>query len=258
MKGNKGKGVFAVFAVMVIFLVAILIFAHNSKSERGYYRLIGVFPNSAGLSQGQEINCLGQKIGYIKKTELQVLYRRVVVTMLIENKTRIPMGSTLEVNVNSLLGNKSLAIIPPKDSLVDAFCQPNDTLPGKAPATLTEIQNQASALIDTITDKIHQIDISGLNQTVKTFQHAASQIDTAIGDLRPQLDSTIYNANQLITTYRQAGGKIETTIATIDSLAHKGSKSLDSLPALLQKSDSAANAIKTFFRGLNRFFKFHD
>lgn len=256
MKG-RGNRVLIVIALVVISLVAIFIFAKNSKYDKGY-RLIGLFPNSAGLSPGQEINCLGQKIGYIQKTELQIPYRRVVVTMLIGNDIDIPTRSILEVNINSLLGSKSLAIIPPNDSLADVFCQPNDTLQGQAPVIINSVLKNANTLITTAKDKVNQVDVSALNQAIATIQHTAGQIDTAVGDLRPQIDATIYKANQLITTYQQAGEKIETTVVAIDSLVRRGSKGIDSLPPLIQKTDSAANAIRTFFKGLNRFFGFHD
>lgn len=254
MKGNR---IFIVLALVVISLVAIFLFARN-KNEKDFYQLVGVFPNSAELTSGQEINCLGQKIGSIKETKLKIQRRQVTIIMLIKNSIKIPVGSVLEVNVNSLLGSKSLAIIPPANPDRDVFCQPGDTLQGQAPITLTEIQNKLGSLIDTATSKIHQLNISNLNQTINTVQHTAGQISLAIDNLKPRLDSTVSNANQLIKTYRQTGEKIETTMAAIDSLAQKGSKSIDSLPTLIQKGDSAVHAIDIFFKGLNRFFGFHD
>jgi len=255
----KGSRVFIVLALVVISLVAIFLFARNkNENEKGSYQLVGVFPNSAGLISGQEINCLGQKIGSIKKSELQIPYRRVIIRMQIKNSIKIPVGSVLEVNINSLLGSKSLSIIPPVNPDHDVFCRCGDTLWGQAPITLTEIQNKLGDLIDTATSKLDQLDISNFNQATTTVQHIANQIDVALENLRPKLDSTFDNANQLITTYQQVGEKMEAAMVAVDSLAHKGSKSIDSLPIIIQKTDSAIRAIEVFFKGLNRFFRFHD
>jgi len=257
----RGVRIIIVVLLMAVSLLAILYFAQNSRDEKGVYQLIGIFPNSAGLTTGQEITCLGQKIGRIEKTELQLHVRRIVIVMMIKNNIRIPVGSLLEVDINSLLGSKNLKIIPPTDPGHDVFCQSNDTLWGQTPTTLNEIQNKLSRLIDTATSKINQLNVSDFNQTMATIQHAAGQIDAVAQGLRPQLDSTINNANQLIKTYRQAGEKIETTVVAIDSLVRKGSKGIDSLPILIQETRGTVRklqAVGDFFQGLKRFFGFHD
>jgi|GEM_PF-1885931 len=242
MRGG-GKTMIVVM-VMALALVAILIFVQSGKNEKDYYQLIGVLPNSGGLSSGQDINCRGQKIGHIKRTDLQHS-ERVLIVMMIHNDTtnKIPIKSSLKVNIDFLLGGKSLAIIP--DTSCHIFCQPGDTLWGQAPVTLNNVLENANTAIDTIKDKISQIDISGLNQAIATINHAASQADTTIKDLRPQIDSTVSHANELITTYQRTGKKIETTVVAIDSLVQKGSKSLDNLPTTIQHADSAIQQIKS-------------
>ena len=208
----RGKRITLSFlaALTVFILAGILWFFTSDKRNRNDYPLIGIFPNSAGLAVNQDVACLGQKIGYIKSTQLLVGPRQILIVMRIRPNIKIPQGCSLQVNFNSLLGSKILDVLPPPYQSNEKFCRPDDTLWGKMPTTLTDLQNQAGRILTNLEsltvqfhDKINQLDLETLNLAIRETRATLQSLGQKADGLEDQCQHTLSGADSVLSQLSQ-------------------------------------------------------
>ena len=79
-----------------------------------YYRLVVDLPDANGLLKDSEVLLAGARVGFVAdKPVLSSSLGTVRVTVKIDEKIKIPIGSTFKVDSSGLLGDKFVAVQMP-------------------------------------------------------------------------------------------------------------------------------------------------
>ncbi len=103
-----------------IVLLCAIVFLYSStkiakiKSPSGYI-VTAKFDNSSGIETGSDVTISGVKIGTVQDYDLDATDYRAVITLLVENKIKLPVDSSIKITSSGLLGSKYLEISPGSD-----------------------------------------------------------------------------------------------------------------------------------------------
>ena len=103
-----------------IVLLCAIVFLYSStkiakiKAPSGYI-VTAKFDNSSGIETGSDVTISGVKIGTVQDYDLDATDYRAVITLLVENKIKLPVDSSIKITSSGLLGSKYLEISPGSD-----------------------------------------------------------------------------------------------------------------------------------------------
>jgi phospholipid/cholesterol/gamma-HCH transport system substrate-binding protein len=198
------------------------------------YKMYSQFDWGSGLRQGQPVMLSGVSVGYVDAVDIN-RSGKLLVTMRIYKKYKVPHGTTSKVAPNGVFGDMMVAMTPSKPT--DDYYAEGDTVPSGAPMVgigevLTKVDSisqdlhaltralrselvdrgglvevrrtvtSANALIESL-GAIAERQSAELTRTQQSIQRLANSVDAA------QVDSTLRglgevarNVNQLTTDLR--------------------------------------------------------
>ena len=124
--GNEAKVGLFVLVGLISFIV-VLFWMTDPATLRNRYMLVTTVDNAGGIRLKDNVLMHGVILGRVNDFEM-VEGGRVDITMEIERKWDIPVGSTTVMGASGLFGGRTLEIIPTTST---EFYEPWDTLPGE-------------------------------------------------------------------------------------------------------------------------------
>ncbi len=119
-------GLFMCVGLLIIGAMVLEFSLGGKQGFKKYYTLQVDLPNANGLLKGSELLLAGSNIGYVSdKPTLSKSLATVRVTLKIDEKVKLPVGTTFKVDSSGLLGDKYVSAAP-KDGFDAEKFDPND------------------------------------------------------------------------------------------------------------------------------------
>lgn len=175
-------------SLLLIAAIGVLIIWKNSLFQRvTSYQLVGEFSSISGLLENSLVKYRGYPVGRV--TKIYPNPKNIEVYFFIDSDYQIPVGSTVKIVYDGLVGEKFVEIIPNKSS--STYYEPNDRLLGSSSAGLADFidvgtQNllEVQAILKTMADVFGNENISiALKDMVFSMQDAASNMNNVIRQL---------------------------------------------------------------------------
>lgn len=214
-------GIFVTMTVIVA-IVGTLWLAHRGFTRS--YRMYARFAWGSNLKVGQPVLLAGVQVGYIDGVQLNP-QGYLDVTLSVDNKWKIPKGTTALVQNEGFFGDKSVALLPCLRTEAahepgapaplcypDAFLSAGDTLPaGRPSASMDQILNRVDSMSLALSDVLQSVRVQMVQQG-------------GMADLR----KTIASTNALVTELDAvAAAQSRGLTRTLDAL-HRSASAIDS------------------------------
>ena len=175
-------------SLLLIAAIGVLIIWKNSLFQRvTSYQLVGEFSSISGLLENSLVKYRGYPVGRV--TKIFPNPKNIEVYFFVDSDYQIPVGSTVKIVYDGLVGEKFVEIIPNKSSTT--YYAPNDRLLGSSSAGLADFidvgtQNllEVQAILKTLADVFGNENISvALKDMVFSMQDAANNMNKVIRQL---------------------------------------------------------------------------
>lgn len=240
-------GLFTVIILLLLF--AGYLWLTNQISTRSLQDLRVSFEDISGLEVGDKVMYRGMEVGRIK--EIANTGSDIIVKARIHKDIRIPQGSMFMVGDTSLMGGKTLSIIPGTDG---GWLSLDQVQKGEAPSGIMNIIAKASFAMEELQNIMQKIrkENGVIDKSENLLDDAGSAIrnvDSVTSELGQELSQTISRIDILsnridafVKSNSDSLGKtISSTPATIASLQG----TLDSLKTLSGQINTTAKKLNT-------------
>ena len=124
MKGNLLESLIG--AVVLAVAGFFIYFAYETSGEKikGGYVLVARFDDVSGLTNGSDVKLNGIKVGIVKNLKLDENYQAKA-ELLLRDKIKIPVDSSVSVTTDGIMGNKFVAITT---GFSEEVLKPNDEI----------------------------------------------------------------------------------------------------------------------------------
>jgi phospholipid/cholesterol/gamma-HCH transport system substrate-binding protein len=85
---------------------------NSGRATRGGYTVTAAFDRIDGLPQGAEVRVSGVRVGQVESQALNFDTYQAVLTLRLDRRVRLPDDSSAEIQSESLLGGKFVALVP--------------------------------------------------------------------------------------------------------------------------------------------------
>ena len=241
MRGTLVKlGLFTLVSVLSLGWLFLRIgeFGGAAGAFRSTYPISASFTDATGLVKGDEVRLAGVRIG--KVGGLEVERGTAVVSMKIDDRHRVPRGSTFELRWKNLLGQRFIQIVPPSGAAPDGPAVAKDA---RIPTRQTAEAADLSTLLNNTEPILARLDTASLNRLMSTYA-------AAMQGREETLNRSIDDAAALVATLAQRSDVIGQTVTDFATLldgiaAHDDQvrQLLDSLGSTSQVLSAKADAI---------------
>jgi phospholipid/cholesterol/gamma-HCH transport system substrate-binding protein len=213
-----------IFLAALIFIIGLMWF-QGFKVGRSNYELHAVFPMVGGVDPGDEVNVNGVERGQVKRVSLRD--RDVLVTMEIDNGTKVPVDSRIILQTVGIMGERIVTIVIGES---DSILEPGSTMEGiydpgmsEALASLGRVMEDMHALSGEI-KKVTEILTEGerLRKTLENLASAAEELSTLIARNAPEIDEGV-------RSFKDSAGRV-------DGLLGRNTVRLDSMIVKLEEA----------------------
>ena len=219
---NEIKAALIIICGIFLFLIGFNFLNGTSlfKHENIHY---AVYENVEGLQIGTKVTVNGLVVGKVSKIDFLPKTAKILVTFTLRNDVEFSTTSSAELYEASLIGGKSIAIIP--DYSTALMLQDGDTLISFIKPGLTDVMSQqiaplqqklervlinADSLFVGINAVLNQegkanlsSTLSELSETVKHVNSAASSLDQLLVNQQGNLSTTLNNVAKISTNVNQ-------------------------------------------------------
>jgi phospholipid/cholesterol/gamma-HCH transport system substrate-binding protein len=271
---KKTEKLVGLFLLIGLILLGVLFVKFGRFNERikDYYSLILRVDDAGGIIKNSEVRMGGAKIGKVAGTPQLTGDARVEITVSVDERVKIPKGSTFGINSLSILGDKMIVITPPK-SKENGYLESGTVIEGAAPSGLDAIQNNAEAIsydardlinhaeatmtkVDVAIDDIRKasVNLSETLQKVNTSvlsQKNLDQIDLSVANFTATtnefkrvsllMEPVIVDTKNSVVAVGKAAAKAEQSFAKIDARVEELKPAIRDLPKATSAIANAAN-----------------
>ena len=247
-------GIF-IFVGMALLLVTIFFSAKYGYKLRGGYRLYITYDFLDNLREGSTVQVFGGKvIGYVDTIRFKE--RQLEVVIVIENNIRINRSARFHIYATSLLGLKYINI-QGYDPTENVFFEPEESISGVNPVSLSEIFEVAADTIKGLNNTTNKDQLEKLN---KVFNDVSSLIEAlnklAVGNT----DNITAGISGLVKAITQATAlirKFDETSQDLDQLSKKLNRIMDSVDdasvkQIVKNVETTSSELKALAVSLNR------
>lgn len=257
--GKRTELLVGIFLFIGLAMLAGLIVRFGRFDQRfgGFYRITVVFDDATGVIKGSDVLMGGARIGKVATAPVLNEEVQVEVELDIQNRTRIPMGSTFQINSATLLGDKLIVVIPPADRGVAAI-EDGARLPGAGPGGLDALQNnaeivsrdvrrileRANVTMEAIDDAVNEIRISS-----KQVREAVTKVNGSIlgGENLTRFDTTMTNLAEISDQWKVAGRKLDPTLEEAREAIAALKEAAGAAERTLEHADETITTLKPAF-----------
>ncbi len=112
----KNNNYFEVIVGTFVLLCAGVFFFNSFKSAKiktlNGYHITAKFDDAGGIEAGSDVKISGIKIGTVENNTLDQTSYRALLTLMIDNSTKLPLDSSAKIISAGLLGEKYIEITP--------------------------------------------------------------------------------------------------------------------------------------------------
>ncbi|WP_026916238.1 MlaD family protein [Christiangramia portivictoriae] len=224
-------------AVLAIVAIVILLFGYSFLKGENLLAQNRIFyaeyDDVEGLSPSSEVTINGLKVGQVSSIDFKDNSGRLVVSFTVKNDFQFSKNSKVNIYGGSIIGGKSLAIVPVYDQQSE-WAQSGDTLQGdkeegimelvndkltplqnKLENTITSADSMLTAITEILDDSTRN-NIRGtfrnLDATVSSFRVTADELQGIVKGNSAKLDRTFTNLDEMSTNFN----KFSDTLSTMD------------------------------------------
>lgn len=238
MNATFKVGLITILSLLTVLVGMIYIWQINPYSN---YLLYSYFPHVGGIKAGSYVTFMGVQIGEVTEVMPEPTQKRVKVTLNIDNKFQLPVGSSFTIVTTGLVGDKTVEVLPPAKSS-NVFLKAGTTVSGTPPASLDAIFVEAQNMLKSARELVEDPALRGdIKQTVHSVALASNQMNELFKDIKVvtkgfgklttqtelllnQINSvtanTIPNVNQIVDSVRRIALNIEGVSSQMNMLAH--------------------------------------
>lgn len=235
LKPETWVGIFLIAGILMIIGV-ILGFGNIKTSKEQTYPINIIFRDAAGLIKDSQLRLGGVTVGKVTKApELLPSGNEVMLEANIQSDVKIQEGSVFRVDMQNILGDKYIDIVPPARPTHE-YIEPHATVIGQAESDFSKIKNNAVGATEEILKILKQIEKNSDN-----------------------IDEAIYNIGEAAKGLAQTTKLINEGILNQENLKHMGSvlaqmnKAGEELPAIMEETRTSVAAIKDTVQDARKF-----
>lgn len=221
------------------------------------YKMYSQFDWGSGLRQGQPVMLSGVSVGYVDAVDIN-RSGKLLVTMRIYKKYKVPHGTTSKVAPNGVFGDMMVAMTPTVPT--DDYYAEGDTVPAGAPMVgIGEVLTK----VDSISQDIHQltkalradlVDRGGLAEVRRTVTSANALI-ASLGAIAEQQSAELTRTQQSIQRLANSidAAQVDSTLRGLGEVARNVNQlttdlrgtttQLNAVLAKLEKGDGSAGLL---------------
>jgi len=221
-------------ALLAITAIILLIFGYSFlkgknllDSSRTFYAM---YDDVEGLSPSSPVTINGLKVGQITNIDFVDQSGLIRVTFTVENDFKFSKSSIAEVYGGSILGNKSLAIIPNYED--PEMAESGDILKSDVEEGIMELVNEKLAplqekiessivsadslltafneIMDDSTRNNIRSTFNDLGETARSFKGTAFELEGLVKTNSPKLDRTFTNLDEMSTNFNKFSDTLST------------------------------------------------
>lgn len=223
-RGTGGKeaqvGVFVLFGLIAF--VVILFWMTDPATLRGRYMLVTTVENAGGIRAGDPVQMHGVILGRVHDFEM-VEAGRVDITMEIDGRWQVPVGSRTTMGAAGMFGGRTLEIVSSDASVYHADF---DTLPGEGAVSegllgaVDVLSLQASSVLESIEGLLNPETVGSVQGSAQALQSLLSELSDVTREQRAALQdltASLTGAAEGIEAASAAGPDIASAVARADS-----------------------------------------
>jgi phospholipid/cholesterol/gamma-HCH transport system substrate-binding protein len=207
------------------------------------YKMYSQFDWGSGLRQGQPVMLSGVSVGYVDAVDIN-RSGKLLVTMRIYKKYKVPMGTTSKVAPNGVFGDMMVAMTPTIPT--DDYYAEGDTVPSGAPMVgIGEVLTK----VDSISQDIHLltkalrselVDRGGLADVRRTVTSANALI-ASLGAIAQQQSAELSRTQQSIQRLANSvdAAQVDSTLRGLGEVA----RNVNALTTDLRGTTTQLNAV---------------
>ncbi len=240
MKTEAKVGIFVALGLLFMFLLSTQVnrFAHLGKEGYVVYALLD---DVDGLERNVKVKIKGVEAGYVKDFALEG--DKVKTELFIYKGIKIPKDSIVQVNQESMLGTRYLAVIPGKSK---EYLSENGTLTkqrilptfDETAQSIDEAAKEFKEFIKELRDDMKGEKGDDLKKSVANLRQITESIKRLIEDNRENISSSIANLNKMAIELAAAGRKFG---AMSDKFGYTADTINEKLPDIMKKVDKLAD-----------------
>ncbi|MFR4223060.1 MAG: MlaD family protein [Akkermansia sp.] len=230
LKPETWVGIFLIAGILMIIGV-ILGFGNIKTSKEQTYPINIIFKDAAGLIKDSQLRLGGVTVGKVTKApELLPSGNEVMLEASILSGVKIQEGSVFRVDMQNILGDKYIDIVPPARPTHE-YIPPHATIIGQPESDFSKIKNNAVGATEEILKILKQIEKNSDN-----------------------IDEAILNIGEAAKGLAQTTKLINEGILSRENLRHLNSvlaqmnKAGEQLPGLMEETRSSVAAMKDTVR----------
>lgn len=219
-------------------LLGVLIVQFGRFGERfiGKYTVTIVFDDASGIIRGSEVRMGGARIGEVATVPMLNDDVKVEVEIDVDDRIRIPAGSSFQIASATILGDKLIVITPPEQRNGE-FIEPDAVVQGGGPSGLDAIQNNAEVVA------------REARRLLENAGDTMTAIDSAVADIRQatgELNSTLRRINAEVLSETNLD-HVEGLLANLEQASRTLAPTLEEArDAVAQVGKAAESARETF------------
>ncbi len=237
--------------VGIVSLIGLLIFCIGIIWKSGMvlraegYPLYGKFQTVNGLLKNSEVRYRGYLIGRV--TAISPNPKDIIVTLYVENGTKITKGTRLRVAFDGLIGEKYMEVMP--DAKSNIYLKAGDTMDGYSTSSLVDF-------VDVGTQNLNETKqmLATFREIITSAESRKSMQETIInfGQMSKELNELIHEIHELVDKQR-----ISNMVSNLDEFSTNLKRISQTLAvsgnyAFIQNINQAASSLKNSAGTINK------
>lgn len=237
-------GIIVFIAVVLFGVTAVFLTGYRGKS----YPITVVFDDIMGLTEGSSVTMAGVRIGRVDDIKLSDKQQALVI-LKIGQEYRIPLDSVFILRVGLLVGEKSIDIVPNRES--HEYLHRNARVVGQVPPRIEDILPDARRLVANLTavsatlrDTLTGIDFKGkLNRSLANIESATANLDLTMAHVHNLVSAQSDDIRGIVNNVLLASEGLRDLARQLDRIAQE-SRLGESIGATLASVQHAAAALE--------------
>lgn len=251
-RGTGGKeaqvGVFVLLGL--ISFIVVLFWMTDPATFRGRYMLVTEVSHAGGVRSGDPIQMQGVNIGRVHGFEM-LSNDQVVITMEIEGRWQIPVGSSTVMGEAGLFGGRALEVVRGSGP---GFYADFDTLAGEGAAgggflaNVDQLSSRAESVLGSIDEMLNPETVGSVQGSARELQTLLTELSAVAKEQRgalANLTASLTSAAEGLEAASAAGPDVASAMARADSAMAMLSTTSETL-------DAAANSLNTVLGRMER------
>lgn len=251
-RGTGGReaqiGVFVLIGL--ISFIIVLFWMTDPATLRGRYMLVTTVDDAGGIRAGDPVQMSGVILGRVHDFEMTAA-GEVDITVEIDGRWNIPVGSRAKLGSAGLFGGRTLEIVP---SNADRYYEEYDTLPGEGAAgggllgSVDALSGRATTVLESIDSLLDDQTVGSIQTSARALEGLLSELSTIAREQRAELQ-------QLTASLNVAAEGLEEASAAGPDIAAAAARADTTMAVLAETSanlDSAVQSLRTVLARMER------